>query len=182
MMRIYLIFLVTIVIYSCQTSANNPQSTDKQKKIDSLINVIGEKEKVEKKQINGDIANAVVYAKERKDLFKKVTTDEPAYRPVSLGGFTNIHFNLFNDYNYKLDQVILKVHYIKANGIEVHSETIIETDMAPNSHRNISAPDYTIAGRMLIVTIESVLCKAIDLCYYGNGDSVALNDPYKCRE
>lgn len=164
------LYLFAYLFISCN---NSDKKSDDQKTIDSLNNVIKNQEESEKKRRSD--------ASERNSVLVKVTTDNPTFTPVSFGGFENIRFNLFNQYQYKLEQVILKVHYIKANGTEVNTETIIKTDITANSHLALIAPDYTAAGKKLVVTVETVLCKAINLCYYRNTGTVGSDDPYICN-
>jgi len=76
--------------------------------------------------------------------------------------------------------VILKVHYIKANGKEVNTQTLLLKNISPGSARELTAPDYTAGGKTLAVTIETVLCRAINLCYYRDAKST-VPDPYKCE-
>jgi hypothetical protein len=103
---------------------------------------------------------------ERNAVRKRVTIEKPTFKPLTFGGFKDIRFNLYNNYGYELDEVILKVHYIRVDGSEIKSETKILKDVGPNSHLALTAPDYTSAGRELKVTLEAVHCKAINLCFY----------------
>jgi hypothetical protein len=96
------------------------------------------------------------------------------------GGFKDIKFNFFNNYQYKLEEAILKVHYIRADGSEIKSETKILKDISANSKLSLTAPDYTQAGREIKITLETVQCRAIDLCFYSS-DPVKSDDPYRCR-
>jgi hypothetical protein len=154
-----------------------------QKKIDSLTDLIKQKEETDKKQNEEREKQEKIKSliDERNGIFSKVVADKPSFTPVTFGGFRNIRFNLFNDFNYKLDQVILKVHYLKANGREIKSEILILSDIPANSRKILTAPDYLAAGSYLNVSLETVLCKSISLCYYNTGDSIATNDPYKCQ-
>ena len=162
--------------------SNDNKQIEQQKQIDSLNNVIKlrdnsieQEKKVKQIQEKGSKT-------ERSEIISRVYTDKPSFTALSLGGFKDIRFNLFNDSKYNLDQVILKIHYVKANGIEVKEETKILNNVASNSHTALTAPDYTPAGRDITVTIETILCKTINLCYYYSSvDSVSSNDPYKCR-
>jgi hypothetical protein len=180
-MRNYLFLLMVIAIISCTNS--NEASEQQQKKIDSLTNAIKQKDDVITKENETKVIKEKGSIEERNSLIKLVYTDKPSFTALSLGGYKDIRFNLFNDSKYNLDQVILKVHYVKANGIEVKTETKILSDIAPKSHTVLSAPDYIPAGKDLTVTIETILCKEIDLCYYYSPiDSITSNDPYKCRQ
>lgn len=183
-MRFIIPCFVAIVLFSCNASdeAKVKSASSEQQTIDSLNNIIKQKEEKEKEQNEAKERAKKLQAliNERNDVLNKVTTDK-SFDPVPLGGFRNIQVYLFNDYNYKLDQVVLKVHYIKANGIEIKSESVIAGSIPAKSRQILNAPDYTAAGTYLRVSIESVLCKEMDLCFYNTVDSISSNDPFKCR-
>ena len=117
---------------------------------------------------------------ERNAVLKKVVTDVPTFKPLLFGGFKDIKFNFSNRYPYRLDQVILKVHYIREDGTEVKAETKILKDIAPNARLALTAPDHERSGKQLRVTIEAVQCRAIDLCFYSS-EPAKSGDPYRCR-
>jgi len=119
-------------------------------------------------------------AAERDAVLKKIIIEKPTFKPLMFGGFKDIKFNFFNNYQYKLEEAILKVHYIRSDGSEIKSETKILKDISPNSKLSLTAPDYTQAGREITVTLETVQCRAIDLCFYSS-DPVKSDDPFRCR-
>lgn len=170
-----LTILVILALISCHTGAPNEQ----QQNTDSLNKATQQEDKKRQDQLLLQKRMRTIMD-ERNNVLGKVTTDVPSFTPSAFGGFKNIRFNLFNEYGYNLEQVILKVHYIRANKKEVKTETIILKDVAPNSGRALTAPDYTAAGRHLAVTLETVLCRSINLCYY-RATKTTLPDPYKCE-
>ena len=117
---------------------------------------------------------------ERNAVLKKVVVDAPTFKPQFLGGFKDIKFNFFNRYPYRLDQVILKVHYIREDGTEIKAETKILKDVDPNANISLTAPDHANSGKKLKVTIEAIQCRAIDLCFYSSEPTKSI-DPYRCR-
>ncbi len=135
--------------------------------------------------VNNESQENYATADERNAVLKKVTTDAPTFKPQFLGGFKDIKYNFFNNYPYRLDQVILKVHYIREDGSEIKTEAKILKDVAPNSKLALTAPDHATTGKKLKVTVEAVQCRAIALCFYssesGNPDSHRDGDPYRCR-
>ena len=117
---------------------------------------------------------------ERNAVLKKVTVDAPTFKPQFLGGFKDIKYNFFNNYSYRLDQVILKVHYIREDGSEIKTEAKILKDVAANSRLALTAPDHATTGKKLKVTVEAVQCRAISLCFYSS-EPAKSTDPYRCR-
>jgi len=122
---------------------------------------------------------------ERNAVLKKIFTDKPVFKSLLFGGFKDIKFNLFNNYPYRLDEVILKIHYIREGGSEIKAETRILKDVAANARMPLTAPDNPSGGKQLKVTVEAVQCRAIGLCFYSsepaNPDSHQDRDPYRCR-
>ena len=122
---------------------------------------------------------------ERNAVLKKIFTDKPVFKSLLFGGFKDIKFNLFNNYPYRLEEVILKIHYIREGGSEIKAETRILKDVAANARMPLTAPDNPSGGKQLKVTVEAVQCRAIDLCFYSsepaNPDSHRDSDPYRCR-
>jgi hypothetical protein len=180
-MRLLILIPMSLLIISCNSGSK--KQDDKQKQIDSLTNALNKRQEEDRQEqeAKGERQKLNAVINERNEVLSKVTTDQPAFDAVTLGGFKNIRFNFFNDYKYELEQVILKVHYIKADRItEIKTETIILNNIAANSRQALNAPDYTAAGTYLTVTIETVLCKAIDLCYYSSKD-ITGKDPFKCK-
>jgi hypothetical protein len=125
-------------------------------------------------QENGDHIN------ERNSVLKKVLIEKPTFKPLLFGGFKDIKFNFYNNYDYKLEEAILKVHYIRADGSEIKSETKILKDISPHSKLALTAPDHTQSGKEIKITLEAVHCHAIDLCFYST-EAGRSGDPYKCR-
>jgi len=117
---------------------------------------------------------------ERNGVLKKVVTDKASFKPLFLGGFKDIKFNFFNNYPYRLEEVILKVHYIREDGSEIKAETKILKDIAPNSKLALTSPDHASGGKQLKITIEAVQCRAIDLCFYSSEPAEGI-DPYRCK-
>src|SRR5882724_10560760 len=125
-MRLIQICLLTATIISCNSSGNKKEgsvSTEQQKKIDSLSNVIKDREEKDKQLLEAKEKQRELQAtvSERNSVLSKVTIDKPAFIQLSLGGLEDIRFNLFNDYKYNVEQIVLKVHYIRANGTEIKS-------------------------------------------------------------
>ena len=117
---------------------------------------------------------------ERNAVLKKVVADKASFKPLFLGGFKDIKFNFYNNYPYRLEEAILKVHYIREDGSEIKAETKILKDVAPGSRLALTAPDHTSGGKQIKITIEAVQCRAIDLCFYSSEPAKSI-DPYRCR-
>ena len=117
---------------------------------------------------------------ERNAVLKKVVADKASFKPLFLGGFKDIKFNFYNNYPYRLEEAILKVHYIREDGSEIKAETKILKDVAPGSRLALTAPDHTSGGKQIKITIEAVQCRAIDLCFYSSEPAKSI-DPYRCK-
>ena len=174
-MRYLFIHILSILVLGC--SSPSERNVEKQK-ADSLSRATAREDSIQRKQ--KEEAGRFAVIADRNSVLTFVTTNKPTFNPVIFGGFKNIRFMLFNDYQYPLDEVILKVHYIRNNGKTIKTERMVVTQMPPASRKELKAPDYTAAGTKLKITVESVLCRAIDLCYE-NGLEKGGSDPYRCR-
>ena len=172
---------------SAITEENDAKEIVAKKKEQKNVVLADEKDHEGKK--GDDVTNDIVkedqhenYAAvdERNAVLKKVVTDKPSFKPLFLGGFKDIKFNFFNNYPYRLEEVILKVHYIREDGSEIKAETKILKDVAPGSRLALTAPDHTSGGKQLKLTIEAVQCRAIDLCFYSS-EPAKSSDSYRCR-
>jgi len=159
---------------------NKIEKVEKEKPKKDAITVEKNNEAVSENKMENEEAKDIGTASEMNAVLKKVIIEKPAFKPLMFGGFKDIKFNFFNNYQYKLEEAILKVHYIRSDGSEIKSETKILKDISPNSKLSLTAPDYTQAGREITVTLETVQCRAIDLCFYSS-DPVKSDDPFRCR-
>jgi hypothetical protein len=182
----FLLLALPAFFLSCRSGSKRiiiASATDQQKKIDSLTAVLhqNEEEQKKQKQASENRQAALALVAERNLLPSRIQTDKPSFTRVALGGFQDIHFNLFNNAPYKLDQVTVKVHYFKASGVEIKTELVTVPDVLPGSKRIVNAPDYLDAGTYLTVSIQSAVSKAINLCYDADAVPADEKDPFKCR-
>lgn len=70
-----------------------------------------------------------------------ISSSNNAYLYSELGGISNLEISLNNKTPYLLDEVIVIVDYIKANGSVFKTETLYFTNVEPNSISSLSAPD-----------------------------------------
>lgn len=70
-----------------------------------------------------------------------ISSSNNAYLYSELGGISNLEISLNNNTPYLLDEVIVIVDYIKANGSVFKTETLYFTNVEPNSISSLSAPD-----------------------------------------
>jgi hypothetical protein len=70
-----------------------------------------------------------------------ISSSNNAYLYSELGGISNLEISLNNNTPYILDEVIVIVDYIKANGSVFKTETLYFTNVEPNSISSLSAPD-----------------------------------------
>jgi len=177
----------TVVIEESDDAANESDVKEivakkKEQKTNSLLDEKNHESKGNDSLKEEPVTEGENYAAidERNAVLKKVTTDAPTFKPQFLGGFKDIKFNFFNNYPYRLEQVILKVHYIREDGSEIKAEAKILKDVAANSRLALTAPDHNTTGKKLKVTVEAVQCREISLCFYSSEPAKSM-DPYRCR-
>ena len=185
-MKLFALAAVIIAMASCGSAATETRvlrETSAQQAMilaDSATRTITKKEKEGKDIPKKSEEENQELARQRNAVRSSITVEGLKFKRVLLGGFKNIRFNLYNRYNHHVDQVMLTVHYIRANGTEAHSASQTVRNIGAHVKMPVKAPDYTSAGMSLKVTIETVVSKEIDLCYDSNREKFSA-DPYRCK-
>jgi len=87
---------------------------------------------------------------------------------------------VFNRTDKIIDEVQVKVEYIKANGGTYKFETVSTTNIGPGSKKSVSAPSSD-RGTSVKINIESITAKAFHFCYPYGMDGNKNSDPYFCK-
>ncbi len=105
------------------------------------------------------------------------------YKQKEIGGIDDLKMIVKNNSPYKIDNVKLKVMYVKANGDVHQTETMEFDNIDPNTSKELFAPKSE-RGVKVKWSILSVRSEAMNLCAdktaanYGRDDT---EDRYKCR-
>ena len=132
----------------------------------------------EKDRINASLTE--VYMGYRNNWRSYITVTSNAYTYSDMGGISNLQVIINNLTDKNIDEVQVKIYYIKANGGTYKSETVSVTNIGPNAHKSVSAPSSD-RGTSASMSIESITAKSFHFCYpYGMDENKNL-DPYYCK-
>ena len=94
----------------------------------------------------------------RKNITSYVTAERSDYRYSELGGIYNLNISVTNSSNYLIDNVKVRVIYIKANGDVWDSKTVDFYLLNPQTKKTIKVPDTErgIRVKYEIISIKSV--------------------------
>jgi cytoskeletal protein RodZ len=136
-----------------------------------------EQKKQEKDRINAELTQK--YMGYRNNWNSYISASNNRYTYSEMGGISNLEVIVSNSTDKKIDEVQVRVDYIKTNGGTFKSETVSVSNISPNSTKSVTAPTSE-RGTSVKMNIESVSASAFHFCYpYGNSDNDA--DPYFCK-
>jgi hypothetical protein len=138
-------------------------------------------DKIKADQLALQQANAKSAAKDaevRNHWPNYITFGKIDYEAHTLSGIKAFDVPIFNGTNATIDQVTIRIDYIKKGGDIHKSETIVIRNLAPKSGMNGKAPSST-RGNKVNVYITGISSRQLHFCYpVNNGNSA---DPYYCN-
>lgn len=100
------------------------------------------------------------------------------YTYSKLGGVDAFDIPIHNNTSYVLDEVKVKVSYIKAAGGVFKNEYVTITNVPPNAVKTVRAP-RSKRGTSIDLEITEAYSRGLQFCYpRGGGD---YSDPYYCK-
>lgn len=100
------------------------------------------------------------------------------FRFSSLGGISEFGIPVRNNTDYKIDEVVIDVDYIKKAGGVYKTEQVTVYNIAPHSSKIGKAPESP-RGTSVEIKISAIQSRDLNLCLPGNGWD--MRDPYKCN-
>jgi len=179
---ILVLLLAAWLIYT--TTVNNSKINDLNNQV-SIEKEIQEQEKAEIKDKNDRLTLKNIEYRNNWDKYIKVQDDEN-YVKIALGGIKNLQVTVNNDSEYSLDEVVINVNYILANGEIYETQNLIIYNIPANSFKiEPAAASKTnpqvncVRGAKVMLEIISVSAPKFKFCYpYNNGNP---KDPFKCN-
>ncbi len=132
----------------------------------------------EKDRVNGVLTEK--YMGYRNNWSSFITATSNAYSYSEMGGISNLQVVVYNQTDKSIDEVQVKVYYIKANGGTYKSETVSVTNIGPNGSKSVSAPSSD-RGTSASMSIESISAKSFHFCYPYGMDGNKNLDPFFCK-
>lgn len=99
------------------------------------------------------------------------------YNAAAFGGITNALVGFYNNSEYPIDEVIVRVFYIKDNGAIWTTHDVTITNIAAKGS-SMERSDDSNRGTKLRTEIISIRAKSLKLCFYGISEG---EDPYFCQ-
>lgn len=150
---------------------SNTQSEQK------LRNLEEEQKQRDKDSINTELTQK--YMGYRNNWSSYISANSNRYTYSELGGISNLKVVVSNATDKNIDEVQVRVDYIKYNGSTFKSETVSVTNISPESTKSVTAPSSE-RGTTVRMSIENILASSFHFCYpTGNGENDT--DPYFCK-
>jgi hypothetical protein len=164
--------------------SSNDNTTNTESKSNSIAQEIQnqnelkeQKEQAEKAKINAKLTQK--YMGYRNNWRSYITASSNQYMYSEMGGISNLEAIVSNQTDKKIDEVQIRIDYIKANGGTWKSETVSVTNISPNSTKSVSAPSSE-RGTSVNMEIENISAPTFHFCY-PNGNGESDTDPYFCK-
>ncbi len=165
------LFVIWVIVYALGSntssiftgsSSDDTVSIQQQKEIEQIQDLT---------QKNREIRN------NWKQYIKAISND---YTYNKLGGISNLRIKVSNTSAYPLDEVQVRVDYLKSNGNIFKQEQLRFSNIAPGSFKELEAPASS-RGKSVTHSITMIQAKSFKFCY----DSARLvkvksNDPFWC--
>ncbi|HSC55120.1 MAG TPA: DUF4339 domain-containing protein [Phnomibacter sp.] len=137
-----------------------------------------QQDQAEKERINQEVAE--IYMGYRNNWKNFIAATNNQYTAFEFGGISNLAVIVYNRTDKTIDEVQVRVDYIKENGGLYKSETVAVTNIGPTSKKIVYAPTSD-RGTSVKLEIESITAKSFHFCYpYGMNDNSNI-DPYFCK-
>jgi len=164
------------VINDVKTEIAKKKEEDIQKENQKLIE---EQEKqAEKDRVNGVITEKYMGYRNNWRNFIAATSNGFSYS--EMGGISDLAVIVYNQTDKNIDEIQVRVDYIKTNGGVFKTELVSVTNVAPNSEKSVSAPSSE-RGTSVKMDIESISAKSFHFCYPSGMEGNQNLDPYFCK-
>jgi hypothetical protein len=107
-----------------------------------------------------------------------IYVEDAHYMFSSLGGINAFDVPVRNNTDYVIDEVIVRIDYIKKSGGVYKTEDVTIYNIPPHSLKTVKAPESP-RGTSIDLKVTSAQSRDLNLCYPGNGWEPG--DPYRCR-
>lgn len=113
--------------------------------------------------------------------FITATRNQYTYREI--GGIYDLKITVSNNTEYELNEVVVNVDIIKANGEVLKTEQLTFNNISPRSSKTVSCRDSD-RGKSVNYHIQKIYSKDLNFCYSPDIDAVsgstAAEDLYRC--
>lgn len=179
------IVVVSLVVGLVYENKNQAETLNEvQNKVAEQEQQVAEQEQqIATKQIEKAKLNAVLtekYMGYRNNWRNFIVVGNNAFSYSEMGGISNLLVVIYNRTDKSIDEVQVKVDYIKASGGLFKTENISVTNIGPNSNKSVSAPSSD-RGTSVKMQIENISASSFHFCYPSGMEGNKNLDPYFCK-
>jgi hypothetical protein len=124
--------------------------------------------------------SSLIYMDYRNNWQNYISVSTDATMHPEVEGIKDLSLSVHNQTDKMLDEVVVKVDYITANGKTYKSETVTLKNIGPNSTKITTAPDSD-KGICVKMQIERMRAAAFHFCYSREMKTGNNPDPYLCK-
>jgi hypothetical protein len=151
------------------------------KTIESINNKAQEQEKAlsveDSNRKNQELAASNLNYRNNWNDYIKATGSKYLYSES--GGISGLEVMVTNKTGYMLDEVQVLIYYVKANGDNAKTETVLVYNVPALSSKSAPAPESE-GGTSIRMDIQSIISKQMHFCYSTENLGNNPNDPYFC--
>ena len=197
LLKISLVFAIIIIVLCivCWLGYQNKSQAEvlnqvQERVTQQSLQLVAQQEKeqkrsIEEQQLQGekDRINAIItekYMGYRNNWRRYIKAVSNNFSYSDMGGISNLEVLIYNQTDKTIEEVQVKVDYIKSNGGTYKSEMVSVTNIGPNSTKSVSAPSSD-RGTSVQINIESISAKSFHFCFPYGMDGDKNLDPYYCK-
>ena len=132
----------------------------------------------EKERINKELTEK--YMGYRNSWKNYISASNNQYTRSEIGGIYDLAVIVYNETDQLIDEVQVRVDYLKSSGAVFKSETVSVTNIGPASTKSVSAPNSE-RGTSVKMEIISIAAKSFHFCYPFGMEGNQSFDPYFCK-
>jgi hypothetical protein len=181
-----IIFLVIIIF----THIKNRESSTPFSSRDSIAvadpDKVRQREQEEKERQRRALQNAqaIIDREYRNNWRKYINYRENDFEVGFFGGISNLEITVSNNTESILDEVVVKVNYIKESGDLWESKEVVINNIQPGTNKSAKAPE-TSRGIKIKTEIVKISAKSLSFCFDSKQEKERKRrnpkDPWLCR-
>lgn len=169
------IIVIAYLVYNNSSQATALQHLQtEQQKMDIAIQT---KENIERKKEQETAKKNRLF---RNNWSNYITVTHNKYRYSELGGIYGLWVMVNNNSDYRVEEIIATVTYIKADGGVWKTVEVPVYNISAHSEKGVGVPDVE-RGTSVIIGVNSMGSKEAQFCYTPGNWANRVEDPYFCK-
>jgi len=138
----------------------------------------------ERQKIALEHAQEIINREYRNNWSKYITYQSSDFKVGFFGGISDLEITVTNNTESILDEVDIKIDYIKESGDLWETKEVVVSNIQPGTSKTVKAPE-TSRGIKIKTAITSITAKSLSFCYDISQEKQRRTnnptDPWKCR-